>query len=120
MIVLSSTVDVTSGEDVCANVTVEFICIATGVAFFGWFRNGVEIEDFNLGDPTGMIVVPPYTLFLDRASVFSQMSPEANFTSRLVVNLSFLMNGDSISCSQFNVGASYVINYAIRGNYNHK
>ena len=108
--------DVTSGGDVCANVTVEFICIATGVAFLDWFRNGIEIEDFNLADQKQMIVVPPYTLFLDRVSVLPQMISEANFTSRLVVNLSHLMSGDSISCSQVNVGASIVLSYMLRGN----
>ena len=115
-IVLNSTVDVTSGGDVCANVVVEFICIATGVAFLGWFRNGMEIEDFNLADQKQMIIVPPYTLFLDRVSVFPQMTSEANFTSRLVVNLTRLMNGDSISCSQIDVGASNVLSYTLRGN----
>ena len=102
-IVLSSSVNVTSGGDVCPNLLVEFTCIATEVPFFSWSRNGMEIEDFNSDDPLGMSpnINPPYSVFLDTVAV-SSMSLLGNFTSRLVMNLSDLMVDDTISCSQGN------------------
>ena len=99
----------------CPNISVEFTCIATEVAFFDWYRNGMEIEDFNSGDPIGMIVVAPYTLFLDIVRRFSS-NVLANFKSRLVVNLSDLMSGDNISCSSLPILKSEILNYKLRGN----
>ena len=84
----------------CPSASVEFICNATEVAFLDWFRNGMEIKDFDAADPAGMIVIPPYIVFLDTKRRFPLNNILANFTSRLVVNLSDLMSGDNISCSQ--------------------
>ena len=115
-IVLKSSVDVTSGGLLCPNITVEFTCTATEVAFLNWFRNGIEIEDFNFADNhPQMLVVPPYLLFLDTVTIFPS-GLQANITSRLVVNLSELMSGDNISCSQVNIGTSKLLSYALRGN----
>ena len=117
-IALSSAVDVTSGGDVCPNLSVEFTCIAIEVPFFSWSRNGMEIEDFNSGDPLGMSsdVHLPYSVFLDTVAV-SSISLLANFTSRLRVNLSDLMRGDNISCSQSStVQMSMILSYTLRGN----
>ena len=112
---LSSSVDVTSGGEVCPNISVEFTCIGTEVAFLSWFRNGVKIEDFSSDDSIGMIVVAPYTLFLDTINR-TETSVLANFISRLAVNLSDLMSGDNISCSQLHVQKSNILSYTVRGN----
>ena len=106
--------DVMSGGDVCRSQSVDFTCVTTEVAFFTWLRNGVEIEDFNAADLIGMIVIPPYTVFLDTIRRFPS-SALANFTSRLVVNLSDLMSGDNISCSQAPAQKSIILNYTVRG-----
>ena len=107
--------DLTSGGDVCPNLSVEFTCIVTDLPFFSWSRNGMEIEDFNSDDPRGMAsdVNPPYSVFLDMVTVSGLL---ANFTSRLVVNLSDLMRGDIISCSQSNLQSLEVLSYTLRGN----
>ena len=107
--------DETSGGDVCPSASVEFTCIATEVAFLSWLRNGMEIEDFNFADTRGMIVVPPYTVSLDTVRRFPSTAL-ANFTSRLVVNLSDLMSGDNISCSQGPLQKSSILSYTVRGN----
>ena len=112
---LSSSVDVISGGDVCPNTSVEFTCNATEVAFLRWLKDGMEIEDFSSLDPIGMVVVPPYTVSLDTVRRFPSTAL-ANFTSRLVVNLSDLMSGDNISCSQDPVRKSNILSYIIRGN----
>ena len=108
--------DVTSGGDVCPNLSVEFTCIAIEVPFFSWSRNGMEIEDFNSDDPLGMSpnVNPPYSVFLDMVTVSPSLL--GNFTSRLVVNLSDLMSGDDISCLQSNTfQSSKLLSYTLRG-----
>ena len=112
---LNSSMDVISGGDVCPNVTVNFTCDATEVAFLRWLRNGVVIEAYNSADPIGMIVVPPYNVSLDAVRRFPSTAL-ANFTSRLVVNLSDLMSGDNISCSQDPLQKSNIISYTVRGN----
>ena len=105
----------TSGGVLCPNIFVNFTCIATEVGFLDWFRNGVEIADFSAGDQMQMIVVPPYTVFLDTVRRFPSTAL-ANFTSRLVVNLSDLMSGDNISCSQNPLQKSNILSYTVRGN----
>ena len=113
---LSSTVDVTSGEAVCPNTSLEFTCVGVEVGFLEWDRNGIEIEDFNAGDSEQTEeFVYPFTLFLDMVSVVPPSSI-ANFTSRLVVNLSDLMSGDEISCSQLTIQRSKILSYTPRGN----
>ena len=110
--------DVSSGEPLCPNISVELTCVATRVAFLDWRINNSDIVDFNAGDspsPTGMIFTP-YTVFLDVVNLIS-MTSNANITSRLVVNLSDLMIGDHISCSHLGLNDSVTISYTLRGNY---
>ena len=115
---LISSVDVTSGGDVCPNVTVEFTCIATEVAVLNWYRNGMKIGDFDAGDTERRTESPPYTFILDSVTrSVDSSSVLANFTSRLVVNLLALRSGDNISCSQLINGSSFILNYNIRGNW---
>ena len=98
----------------CPNISVEFTCIATEVTFLNWFRNENEIEDYNSQASPGRNLIPPYTLFLDRVSVFPGRA-EANFSSRLVANLSDLRSGDIISCSRLTLQDSNHLSYTIRG-----
>ena len=76
----------------------------------------MEIGDFNSGDSEQTEeFVYPFTLFLDMVSVVPPNSI-ANLTSRLVVNLSDLMSGDEISCSQLTIQRSKILSYTPRGN----
>ena len=105
-----------SGSAVCPSQQVEFTCIATGVHFLDWEENGVEIEDFTAGNtpsPSGM-VIGPYTVFLDVVNIIP-MTSTANITTRLVVNLTHLMIGDQISCTQLSLRDSLFIRYIRRG-----
>lgn len=109
--------DITSGQDVCSNVIVEFTCIATEVAVLNWFRNGLKIGDFDAGDIELRTESSPYTFVLDTLSVYPvAQGVLANFTSRLLVNLSDLTSGDNISCSHLTVGSPFLLNYQIKGN----
>ena len=118
-LVLSSTVVVTSGEAVCPNTSLEFTCVGVKVSFLDWDRNGMEIRDFNAGDSGQTVLfVHPFTVFLDMVTIVSVSSVTiANITSRLVVNISDLMSGDQISCSQFPIESSKNLSYTLRGNY---
>ena len=107
----------TSGKAVCPNTSLEFTCVGVEVSLLDWYRNGMEIEDFNAGDMAQKeVFIHPFILFLDIVSI-APMSSVANITSRLVANIFDLMSGDQISCSQLAVESSKILNYTLRGNY---
>ena len=114
---LSSSVDVTSGEAVCPNTSLEFTCVGVEVGFLDWNRNGTKIGDFTAGDMEPMeVFVHPFTLLLDMVTVIPTTSV-ANITSRLLVDISDLISGDQISCSQVRKKSSKTLSYTLRGNY---
>ena len=109
----------TSGKAVCPNTSLEFTCVGVEVGFLDWNRNGMEIGDFDASDSEqAEVFVHPFTLFLDMITIVQTGSvTEANFTSRLVVDVSDLMSGDQISCSQIRIESSKILSYTLRGNW---
>ena len=98
---------------------VQFTCIALEASFLiSWQENGEEIEpNFNIGDipKTVTVVNDPYTLLLDEISVGLRQDLVANMTSRLMINLTDLMNGDQVTCSELAAHDSVTLHYEIRG-----
>lgn len=115
LVTLTSSVNVTSGEAVCPNTQpVVFICVAVEASFLSWQRNGEEIEpNFNIGDTPRTVITEPYTLSLDKIHV--GLRQVANMTSRLVINLTDLMNGDQVTCKELVANDSMTLHYKIQG-----
>ena len=113
----ASSVDLTAGKEVCLNTpTVEFSCVGQEVSFLAWQRNGVEIEpNFHIGRLPGTYnsTNGPYTLFLDNVTDVEMRV--ANITTRLLVNISYLMSGDEIVCATLGMNSSKILNYTFRG-----
>ena len=115
---LSSSVDVMSGGALCPYNSVEFTCVATGVTFINWQANNRRIAGFNAGQQHAQEFSPPYTVFLDEVNV-DMMTELANMTSRIVVNMSDLVTGVQLSCSQLSIKRVLNISYVIRGTYSY-
>ena len=94
---------------------VVFICVAVEASFLSWQRNGEEIEpNFNIGDTPRTVITGPYNLLLDEIRV-GRLRQVANLTSRLVVNLTDLMNGDQLTCKELVAQDSLTLHYKIQG-----
>ena len=116
MVALTSSVNITSGAALCRNIQpVVFTCTTVDVSFLSWQRNREEIEpSFNIGDTPRNVVSGPYTLFLDGIHV-GQLRQVANMSSRLVVNLTDLMDGDQVTCKELVAQDSINLHYKIQG-----
>ena len=110
--------DITSGETICLTAQpVVFTCVAVEASFLIWQRNGEEIEpNFNIGDTPRTVGSGPYTLSLDEIHAVGLR--QANMTSRLVINLTDLMNGDQVVCMELVAHNSVTLHYEIRGDCN--
>jgi hypothetical protein len=87
-------------------------------SFLSWQRNGDEIEpNFNIGDTPRTVVTGPYNLSLDEIhrNVGPGMGQVANMTSRLVVSLNDLMNGDRVTCKELVAQDSITLHYKTQG-----
>ena len=123
---LTSSVDITSGTALCPNTQpVVFTCIAVEASFLSWQRNRNEIEpNFNIGDAPRTVVTGPYNLSLDEmhrhVAPGTGVRQVANMTSRLVVNLNDLTNGDRVTCKELVAQNSITLHYKIQlGDYSH-
>ena len=118
MVTLTSSMDITSGEAICLNTQpVIFTCVAVEASFLSWQRNGEEIEpSFNIGDTPRTVVSGPYILSLDEIHAVGLR--QANMTSRLVINLTDLMNSDQVVCMELVAHDSVTLHYEIRGDCN--
>ena len=90
--------DVINGGVVCPNLyPVEFTCVGVEVSFLEWRRNEISIGVFTGNFNDGDILQPegPLVLFLDS---ITRRGDRATITSRLVGNISNLINGDRIRC----------------------
>ena len=116
MVTLTSSVNITSGAALCHNMQpVVFTCTTVDVSFLSWQRNREEIEpNFNIGDTPRSVVSSLYTLFLDEIHV-GQLRQVANMSSRLVVNLTDLMDGDKVTCKELVAQDSINLHYKIQG-----
>ena len=115
---LTSSVNITSGAALCRNMQpVVFTCTAVDVSFLSWQRNGEEIEpNFNIGDMPRRVASGLYTLFLNEIHVSQLRQLQvANMTSRLVVNLTDLVDGDKVTCKELVAQDSINLHYKIRG-----
>ena len=93
------------------------MCVATRVTFLDWNVNNTEIaevEPDSTPSSTGK-VIGPYTVFLDVVNVIPMTTEFINVTTRLVVRLSDLMIGSTVSCSRASLQESVNISYTIRG-----
>ena len=115
---LTSSVNITTGASLCRNMQpVVFTCTTEDVSFLSWQRNREEIEpNFNIGDTPRSVVSGLYTLFLDEIHV-GQLRQVANMSSRLVVNLTDLMDGDKVTCKELVAQDSINLHYKIQGIY---
>ena len=115
MVTLTSSVNITSGEAICPNTQpVVFTCVAVEASFLSWQRSGEEIEpNFNIGDTPRTVVSGPYNLSLDEIHV--GLRQVANMTSRLVINLTDLMDGDRVTCKELVANDSVTLHYKIQG-----
>ena len=111
---LSSSVDVASGGAVCPNISpVEFTCVAVQVIFLEWRINTTQIGSLTLNEDEGRVFqTEKFAFSLEKITVSNN---RANMTSRLVVDISNLANGDQIICiSEAQVQDTETINYTVR------
>ena len=85
-----------------------------------WQRNGNEIEpNFNIGDTPTTVVTGSYNLSLDEIHLHEGpgmgVRQVANMTSRLVVSLNDLVNGDRVTCKELVAQDSITLHYKIQG-----
>ena len=115
LVALTSSVDITSGEILCPNThPVVFTCIAVEASFLSWQRNRNEIEpNFNIGDTPRSVMTGPYNLSLDE--IHRHEGQVANMTSRLVVSLNDLVNGDRVTCKELVAQDSITLHYKLQG-----
>ena len=111
---MSSSVDVTSGRAVCPNTPpVEFTCVAVEVTFLAWRINETQIGSLTFSDDEGSVLQrEKFTFSLEKITVSNN---RANMTSRLVVGISNLANGDQITCiNEAGIQDNETINYTLR------
>ena len=114
--------DVTSGREVCPELSVTTECKGIDLSFLEFQINGREIEpNFNTGDLPGVSErnsswAGPYTLELVSIDV-DQARRVANMTVQLIISISSLMNTDKITCATLGRSSSIMLNYMLRGIY---
>ena len=114
---LTSPIDVTSGNAVCSNTTIEFTCNASNVETFGWHINNTSLNSWYIPTTSSSLQVIERGQFEIKLYINTTNGEPPTVSSRLVGRVDEgLYNGDEIRCigsTAVTVSQSLNLNYSL-------